>query len=165
MSPRWLMLYPGAFLIAVGVTAQVAIARGPIFFGGVGFDIHTMLYAGGAVIIGIQLILFSLLARTIGVLKNVLPMSQPLAHFLRAFTLERGILLGVFLGVSGFGLATYSIMSWAQVRLAALDPAVVMRVAIPSVTLMVAGVEIIFSSFLLRLIDVRAPGAGNHEPP
>jgi glycosyltransferase involved in cell wall biosynthesis len=161
MSPRWLMLYPGTFLLAVGVTAQVAIARGPIFFAGVGFDIHTMLYAGGAVIIGIQLILFSLLARTIGVLKNVLPMSQPLARFLKAFTLERGILLGVFLGVSGLGLAAYSIMSWAQVRLAALDPAVVMRLAIPSVTLMVAGTEIIFSSFLLRFIDVRAPGAGD----
>jgi glycosyltransferase involved in cell wall biosynthesis len=164
MSPRWLMLYPGAFLIAVGMTAQVAIARGPIFFAGVGFDIHTMLYAGGAVIIGIQLILFSLLARTIGVLKHVLPMSRPLARFLKAFTLERGILLGVFLGVGGFGLATYSVMSWAQVRLAALDPAVVMRVAIPAVTLMVAGAEIIFSSFLLKFIDVRAPGAGDHEP-
>ncbi|HSZ09726.1 MAG TPA: glycosyltransferase family 2 protein [Steroidobacteraceae bacterium] len=159
MSPRWLMLYPGAFLIVIGVITQIAIARGPIFVAGVGFDIHTMLYAGGAVILGIQLILFSLLARTIGVLKNVLPMSQPLVRFLRAFTLERGILLGVILGACGFGLAAYSIMSWAQVRLAALDPAVVMRVAIPSVTLMVAGAEIIFSSFLLRFIDVRAPGA------
>jgi glycosyltransferase involved in cell wall biosynthesis len=161
MSPRWLMLYPGAFLIAIGVTAQIAIARGPIFVAGVGFDIHTMLYAGGAVILGMQLILFSILARTIGVLKNVLPVSPSLARFLRVFTLERGILLGVALGISGFGLAAYSAMSWAEVRLAALDPAVVMRVAIPSVTLMIAGAEIIFSSFLLRFIDVRAPGAGD----
>jgi glycosyltransferase involved in cell wall biosynthesis len=160
MSPRWLMFYPGAFLIVIGVTAQLAIARGPIFVAGVGFDIHTMLYAGGAIILGIQLILFSLLARTIGVLKNVLPMSPSLARFLRAFTLERGILLGVILGASGLGLAAYSVMSWAQARLAALDPAIVMRVAIPSVTLMIAGAEIIFSSFLLRFIDVRAPGAG-----
>src|SRR4029077_4856497 len=30
MSPRWLMLYPGAALIAIGVAAEVAIARGPI---------------------------------------------------------------------------------------------------------------------------------------
>jgi glycosyltransferase involved in cell wall biosynthesis len=161
MSPRWLMLYPGAFLIAIGVIAQIAIARGPIFVAGVGFDIHTMLYAGGAVILGIQLILFSILARAIGVLKNALPVSPSLARFLRAFTLERGILLGVALGVSGFGLAVYSVMSWAQARLAALDPAIVMRVAIPSVTLMIAGAEIIFSSFLLRFVDVRAPGAGD----
>ena len=161
MSPRWLMLYPGAFLIGIGVAVQISIARGPIFVAGVGFDIHTMLYAGGAVILGVQLILFSLLARTIGVLKNVLPMSPPLAQFLRAFTLERGILLGVFLGISGLGLAAYSVMSWAHAHLAALEPAIVMRVAIPSVTLMLTGAEIVFSSFLLRFIDVRAPAAGD----
>jgi glycosyltransferase involved in cell wall biosynthesis len=159
MSPQWLMLYPGAFLIAVGVLGQIVIARGPILVAGVGFDIHTMLYAGGAVILGIQLVLFSILARTIGVLKNVLPMSPSLARLLKAFTLERGILLGLILGISGLTLTAYSVMSWAQARLAALDPAIVMRVAIPSVTLMLAGAEIIFSSFLLRFIDVRPPGA------
>lgn len=163
MSPRWLMLYPGAFLIGIGVTTQIAIARGPVFFAGIGFDIHTMLYAGGALILGIQLILFSILARAIGVLKNVLPMSPALARLLRIFTLERGILLGVFLGVSGFGLAAFSVMSWAQARLAALDPAVVMRMAIPSVTLMIAGAQIVFSSFLLRFIDIRVPGVGDHD--
>jgi glycosyltransferase involved in cell wall biosynthesis len=161
MSPRWLMLYPGVLLIAVGVIAQIMIARGTILIAGVGFDIHTMLYAGGAVILGIQLILFSILARAIGVLKNVLPMSPSLARFLKAFTLERGILLGFFLSISGLAMAAYSLMSWAQARLAALDPSIVMRVAIPSVTLMIAGGEIIFSSFLLRFMDIRAPGAGD----
>jgi glycosyltransferase involved in cell wall biosynthesis len=161
MSPRWLMLYPGAILIGIGVVAQIAIARGPIIIAGVGFDIHTMLYAGSAVILGIQLILFSLLARTVGVLKKVLPMSPMLARFLKAFTLERGILLGMCLGVCGFGLAAYSVFSWAQLRLAALNPAIVMRLAIPSITLILAGAEIIFSSFLLRLIDLHAPDEGD----
>src|SRR5882724_12078004 len=73
MSPRWLMLYPGACLIGIGVAAELAILRGPIVIGGVGFDIHTMLYAAGATILGVQLVLFSLLARTIGALKNHLP--------------------------------------------------------------------------------------------
>jgi hypothetical protein len=35
-----------------------------------------------------------------------------------------------------------------------------MRVAIPSVTLMLAGAEIIYSSFLLEFIDVRSDRAG-----
>jgi glycosyltransferase involved in cell wall biosynthesis len=155
MSPRWLMLYPGACLIAVGVAAEVAIHRGPIVIGGVGFDIHTMLYAAGATILGVQLVLFSLLARTIGVLKNHLPVSRSLAHFLRVFTLERGILLGLTLGLIGLGVAVYSVDTWAHARLAALDPSMMMRVAIPSVTLMLAGAEIVFASFLLGFIDVR----------
>jgi glycosyltransferase involved in cell wall biosynthesis len=157
MSPRWLMLYPGACLIAIGVAAQIAIARGPMVVSGIGFDVHTMLFAGGAVILGVQLVLFSVLARAIGVLKNVLPMRPTFSRFLRAFTLERGIVLGLLLAAGGLGLAVYSVFTWAQAHLAALEPAVVMRMAIPSVTLMLTGAEIIFSSFLLEFIDVRAP--------
>jgi glycosyltransferase involved in cell wall biosynthesis len=160
MSPRWLMLYPGASLISVGVAAELAILHGPIVVDGVGFDIHTMLYAAGATILGIQLVLFSLLARTVGVLKKLLPMSAPLSRFLRIFTLERGIAFGAFLGLMGFGLAVYSVESWAHVRLAALNPASMMRIAIPSVTLMLAGAEIVFASFLLGFIDVREIDAG-----
>jgi len=155
MSPRWLMLYPGACLIAAGAVAEAVILRGPIVVDGVGFDIHTMLYAAGATVLGVQLVLFSLVARTIGVLKDLLPLTPPLARFLRIFTLERGIALGMSLALAGFALATYSVMSWAQTRLAALDPVTMMRVAIPSVTLMLAGAEIVFASFLLGFIDVR----------
>jgi glycosyltransferase involved in cell wall biosynthesis len=161
MSPRWLMLYPGALLIAVGAAAQLLILRGPVVVHGVGFDIHTMLYAAGATVLGVQLVLFSLVARTIGVLKNLLPMTPSLGRFLRIFTLERGILFGLTLGSAGFGLAAFSVVSWAHARLAALDPVTMMRVAIPSVTLMLAGAEIVFASFLLGFIDVGDKGAGD----
>jgi hypothetical protein len=161
MSPRWLMLYPGACLIGVGVAAEIAILHGPVVIGGVGFDIHTMLYAAGASILGVQLVLFSLLARTVGVLKALLPMSPPLERFLRVFTVERGISLGLLLALAGLALAIYSVDSWAHTRLAALDPATMMRVAIPSVTLMLAGAEMIFASFLLGFIDVRATSVGD----
>ena len=157
MSPRWLMLYPGICLIASGVAAQIAIARGPIVVSGIGFDIHTMLFAGGAVVLGVQLVLFSVLARAIGVLKSVLPMRPTYSRFLKAFTLERGMLFGSLLGAGGLGLAVYSVTTWTQAHLAALEPTVVMRMAIPSVTLMITGAEIIFSSFLLKFIDIHAP--------
>lgn len=155
MSPRWLLLYPGLGLIAAGIAGQLAILHGPIVIHGVGFDIHTMLYAAGATILGLQLVLFSLVARTVGVLKNLLPMTATLARFLQLFTLERGILLGSTLGLTGFALALFSIETWARASLGAVDPVTMMRIAIPSVTLMLAGAEILFSSFLLSLIDVR----------
>lgn len=161
MSPRWLMLYPGAALIGIGAAAEIAILRGPIIIHGIGFDIHTMLYAGGASILGLQLVLFSLLARTVGVVKKILPMSEPLRRFLRVFTLERGILLGLTLALVGFALAIYSVVRWANAHLEALDPVVIMRLAIPSVTLMIAGGEILFASFLLGLIDVSADENGS----
>lgn len=155
MSPRWLMLYPGACLIGLGSAAELAILRSPIVIDGVGFDIHTMLYAAGATVLGVQLVLFSLVARAIGTLKGLLPITPSLTRFLRVFTLERGIVLGLILMLTGFGLAVFSVLSWAHARLAALDPVSMMRVAIPSVTLMLAGAEIVFASFLLGLIDAR----------
>jgi len=156
MTPRWLLLYPGLGLIVTGTAVQLAILRAPIIIDGVGFDIHTMLYAAGATVLGVQLVLFSLLARAIGVLKNHLPMSGQLERFLRVFTLERGLVLGMSLGLCGLGLAGYSVGSWASERLGALDPRAVMRITIPSVTLMLAGGEIFFASFLLGFIDLRA---------
>jgi Glycosyl transferase family 2 len=161
MSPRWLMLYPGASLVGLGTAAELIILRGPVVIHGVGFDIHTMLYAAGATILGVQLVLFSLVVRTIGVLKGALPMTASLARFLRQFTLERGIALGLSLALAGFGLAVFSVVSWAHTRLAAVDPVDMMRVAIPSVTLMLTGSEIVFASFVLGFIDVSPTRAGD----
>jgi len=162
MSPRWLLLYPGLSLIAVGIAVELAIIRHPVSIHGVRFDIHTMLYAAGAAILGLQLVLFSLIARTVGVLKKLLPMTDALASFLRVFTLERGVIAGVSLGLVGVALAVYSVVDWAHAGLGALDPMIMMRVAIPSVTLMLAGGEILFASFLLGLIDVR-PDSGKSK--
>ena len=58
MSPRWLLLYPGLLLLVLGTTASVLIIKGPLVINGVGFDIHTMLYASGGMILGLQLVLF-----------------------------------------------------------------------------------------------------------
>lgn len=162
MSPRWLLLYPGVFLIVAGIAAELAILRGPIIIHGVGFDIHTMLYAAGATILGLQMVLLSLIGRTVGVLKRLLPMTPTLARFLRAFTVERGVLTGMALGLAGLGLGIFSVDTWIHARLGALGPVSVMRVVITSVTLMLAGGEILFASFLLGLIDVR-PSDGSES--
>lgn len=162
MSPRWLLLYPGIGLIGAGSAAELAILRGPIIIHGVAFDIHTMLYAAGATILGLQLLLFSIVARSVGVLKGLLPVTGSLALFLRLFTVERGVFAGAVLGLFGLGLAAYSVDTWAHASLGALDPVSMMRVAIPSVTLMLAGGEILFASFLLGMIDMRPGDGGVH---
>jgi hypothetical protein len=153
MSPRWLLLYPGLTLLAMGLLAQVAILRGPIVVRGVGFDIHTMLYAAGASILGLQLVVFSVVARSIGYVRGVLPMTPSLERFLRIFTLERGIVVGVGAVLAGFALAVHSVDLWFGARLAALDPAAMMRWAIPSVTLMIAGADIVFASFVVSFVE------------
>ena len=156
MSPRWLLFYPGLGLMAVGLAFQAVIASGPVVINGVGLDIHTMLYAAGLTILGLQLVVFSLLARAIGCLKGVLPMTPWFSRFLAGFSLERGIGTGMLIGTVGLVSGAYSVAAWAATGLSAVDPTSMMRVAIPSVTLMIAGAEIVFASFVLSFIDVPA---------
>jgi hypothetical protein len=157
MSPRWLLLYPGLWLVGIGLLLQALILKGPIVIDGVGFDIHTMLYGAGITILGLQLVLFSLLARAIGCVKAVLPISGWFARFVAVFSLERGIAVGVTVGLAGLAAAIYSVNVWARTGLSAIDPASMMRIAIPSVTLMLAGAEIVFASFVLSFIDAHHP--------
>jgi hypothetical protein len=155
MSPRWLLLYPGLALVGLGLALQAVIARGPLIIDGVGFDVHTMLYASGMTVLGMQLVLFALIARAIGCLKGVLPLSGWFRRFMNAYSLERGIALGLALGVAGVSVGVYSVRVWVGTGLAAIDPAEMMRIAIPSVTLVLAGAEIVFASFVLSFVDLR----------
>src|SRR5215211_8776310 len=53
-SPRWLFLYPGAFLMVAGFISGGWLLQGPVVINNVGFDVQTLLYAAAAIIIGFQ---------------------------------------------------------------------------------------------------------------
>jgi glycosyltransferase involved in cell wall biosynthesis len=149
MSPRWLLLYPGIVLMSLGLATTLATLSGPIRIGGIGFDIHTMLYGAASSLLGLQLVVFALIARAIGRTKGVLPGSPAFQTVSRVFTLERGIVLGLLIAAAGFALGVQSVIVWASSQFSGLDPREMMRIAIPSTTMMVAGMEIVFASFIL----------------
>jgi hypothetical protein len=52
--PRWLFLYPGAVLFVLGALGMAALLPGPVRLGGITLDVHSLLYASGAVVMGFQ---------------------------------------------------------------------------------------------------------------
>ena len=152
LSPRWLFLYPGAILFCLGLAAQAAILLGPVALGRVVLDIHTMLFAGGAMVIGLQMIIFSVLVKTAAATHGVLPSGSNFRRFVSGFSLERGIILGIVVALAGFILAAYSLWIWVRTGFSALEPRDVMRIAIPSLTLSVIGIELVLSSFVLSFL-------------
>src|SRR5471032_5927 len=62
-SPRWLFLYPGLALFAVGVILSAVLLGGPLQVGGLRLDIHTLLVAGFLSLLGYQLVLFALFTK------------------------------------------------------------------------------------------------------
>ena len=59
-SPRWLFLYPGIALIVAGTLAGAYLLPGPRRIGAIVLDIHSLLYAAMAVLIGFQCVAFAM---------------------------------------------------------------------------------------------------------
>ena len=80
-SPRWLFLYPGLFLIALGLVGIIALLPGPLRIGSITLDIHTFVASCMAVLIGIESVTFAIVARRYATLRGLLPSSGRNAWF------------------------------------------------------------------------------------
>jgi len=158
-SPRWLFFYPGLALLAIGIALTTALYFTPLRFMGAGLDIHSMLYASAAALLGMQLCLFALFARVSAQNAGLLPRRASLERFLRALTLERGLLIGLAIAAAGFFWSAAAFWQWREAGFGALDPRVVMRDTIPAAALMVGGMEITLASFLLSVLGLRESDA------
>ena len=152
-SPRWLFLYPGLALLAAGIALTTALYFTPLHFLGAGLDIHSMLYASAAALLGMQLCLFALFARVSAQNAGLLARHAGLQQLLRTLTLERGLLLGLTIAACGLAWSAAAFWEWREAGFGALDPRVVMRDTIPAATLMVGGMEIMLAAFLLSLLN------------
>ena len=152
-SPRWLFLYPGVCLLALGVALTTALYFTPLTFLGAGFDIHSMLYASAGALLGMQLCLFALFARLSAQNAGLLPRHAALVRLVQVVTLERGLLLGFAIALAGFLWSAAAFWQWRETGFGPLDPRVVMREAIPASALMIGGMEVMLASFLLHLIN------------
>jgi hypothetical protein len=154
-SPRWLFLYPGVALLTVGSALATALYFSPVRIGGAVLDIHSMLYACAAALLGLQLCLFALFARVSAQSAGLLPRQPTLQRLLGVLTLERGLVAGAAAALAGFAWSTAAFLAWRETGFAALDPRVVMRDSIPAASLMVGGMEIMLAAFLLSVLRMR----------
>ena len=152
-SPRWLFLYPGVALLALGTALTAVLYFTPLHVLGAGLDIHSMLYASAAALLGMQLCLFALFARTSAQAAGLLPRHPALERLLKGLSLERGLLLGLALAAAGFAWSAAAFWHWREAGFGALDPRAVMRDTIPATALMIGGMEIVLASFLLSLLN------------
>ena len=146
-SPRWLFLYPGLALMFLGFVATIWFIPQP--------RVHTLLYSATALIIGFQIVSFAIFTKAFAISEGLLPEDRKLRRFLRYINLEVGLSIGVILLVLGMGGSLYALYIWNARLYGALDPAVTMRIVIPSVTALALGVQVIFSSFFLSVLGLK----------
>jgi len=154
-SPKWLFLYPGLALILAGIITGVLLLPGPVTVGGVHFDVHTLLYAAMAIVIGFQAVTFALFTEVFAVSEGLLPDNPRLTRLLPSFTLEMGLAIGCVLLIAGLIGSVYAVGDWGTESFGPLDPFRMLRVIIPAATALVVGCQIVLSSFFLSVLGLR----------
>jgi glycosyltransferase involved in cell wall biosynthesis len=96
-SPRWLFLYPGLLLMALGLGGMLALLPGAIRFGSFAFDVNTMLYAAAAVFVGYQSVIFAIFTKVFAVSEGLLPEDDRLTRLFDKVKLETGLVVGLLL--------------------------------------------------------------------
>lgn len=139
--PRWLFLYPGLLLGAVGTLGFLALqpAFGLAF--SMGSRVHTLLYMAAAIVIGVQLCQLALLTKWLGVVSGIVPEPPWLARTKPLRTVETGLLFGGILFLFGVLWSVGILYGWGSKGFGAFNPAEGMRIVIPAVTLMIVGMQ------------------------
>ena len=154
-SPRWLFLYPGLALLFVGLLMMALLLPGSLRIGEVELDIHTLLLACGAIILGVQTVTFAFLARQYTINQGLLPTDAFFEGLIEKISLEKALVFGLILLTSGAGLIIYGILQWAQVGFGSLSAVSMMRVLLPAVTLLAVGFQIIIASFFSGILSLK----------
>jgi glycosyltransferase involved in cell wall biosynthesis len=166
-SPRWLFLYPGLALFAVGVVLSALLLGGPLHVAGVRLDIHTLLVAGFLALIGYQLVLFAVFTKIFAVRMGFHPPHPVLERLFRYITLEVGLLAGALMVLAGIVGLVLAVASWQSVGFGNLDPSLTMREVIPAVLLLAIGTQTVFASFFISIlsIDIEGTASRRDSPP
>ena len=153
-SPRWLFLYPGLLLLLAGTATAIWLLPGPQRVGHVFLDVHTLLYAVAAILIGFQAVLFAFFTKIFAITEGLMPEDPRLLRAFKVFNLEKGLLTGAALLLGGIGIAGYSFVLWNRTDFGPLNPVIVVRLVAAAITMIILGVEMIFSSFFLSILGL-----------
>jgi glycosyltransferase involved in cell wall biosynthesis len=149
-SPTWLFIVPGALLAVLGTLIALTVLL-QLDVLGREWDLHTMVGAALLMIVGTQVLALGLCAHAYGT--YFMGEKDPWFDRMRArFKLEHGLLLGGLVIWAGLVVGAVILGTWIDRGFGALSEE---RLAILAATLVIVGIQIFFSSFLLSIIGLR----------
>src|SRR5439155_4559887 len=149
-SPTYLFLVPGALMALVGTLIMIAVLGNVSMFRRA-WELHTMIAGTLITFVGTQVLALGFIARAYGVW--YLGERDPaFTRIERRLRLEYGLLAGTAILVVGLGFLIYIAAKWVSSGAGALAET---RLALLAATLVIVGLEITFSSFLLSILGLR----------
>jgi len=148
-SPSYLFQLPGLLLVLVGGIVMLALAGGPREVFGRVWDWHPLAFGALALILGYNLVLFDVCAKTFSMGAGFARPMQWLGRLSRWFSLERGLLIGGVLFLAGLGLEVKIVVDWLR---AGAGTMMAVRGIVIGMTAMVMGAQTVSASFLVSLM-------------
>jgi glycosyltransferase involved in cell wall biosynthesis len=152
LSPTWLFMIPGLVLLLLGLVPLIVLYPGPLHFGRVELDVHTMILGSLFTILGVQILTTGLFAAVYSFEQQFDRGDRLLGVLARHFNLERGLLLGLLVFLTGLAIDAGVAITWIRGGLGNLAE---LRPAIVGSTLLAVGTQIISSSFFLSMLSVK----------
>ncbi|MHB1130993.1 MAG: glycosyltransferase family 2 protein [Chloroflexota bacterium] len=153
-SPRWLFLYPGFMLVALGLMAMALLVAGPVTVGTVVFDVHTLMVASTMILLGVQAMAFAVLSKQFGINQRLLAEDRQFSALLEKIPLEKAVAGAVALIAVGFAGILLALAIWESRGFGQLDYAQTMRIVIPGLTAVSSGIEIMMAAFFLSVLNL-----------
>jgi glycosyltransferase involved in cell wall biosynthesis len=153
-SPRWLFLYPGVALFVLGIILSAVLLPGPRRIGNIVFDVHTLLFAAMAILIGFQSVVFATFTKIFAISEGLLPEDPRLTRMFRYITLEVGLVVGGLLILAGAGSWVLGLEYWRIRQFGPLDTEKTLRIVIPGVVCFTLGFQVVLSSFFLSVLGM-----------
>ncbi len=160
LCPLWLYLIPSGLLLGGGLGLMAWLSAGPRTVGSVVMDVHTMLFGAVGVLLGYQTLWLWAFARIYGWTSGLLPAATFSRRVFDYLNLERGLLAGAALLLTGLGLNVGLVYWWYEHHLGPLPVQTTLRSAVWGLTTMVLGMQTIYGSFFLSMLGL-APAARN----
>jgi glycosyltransferase involved in cell wall biosynthesis len=149
-SPTHLFIVPGMTLAGFG-TLIVALVGGGLYLFGRSGGIHALIGGALLMVVGTQVLALGLCAHAYGT--YFMGERDPWFDRMRArFRLEHGLLLGGVFVLMGLVLGGIIVGTWISHGLGSLADE---HMAVVAATLLIVGIQIFFSSFLLSILGLR----------
>jgi glycosyltransferase involved in cell wall biosynthesis len=149
-SPNHLFIVPGAALAGVGTLIVVFVGAGLDFFGRA-WGVHALIGGALLMIVGTQVLALGLCAHAYGT--YFMGEQDPWFDRMRArFRLEHGLLMGGAFVLIGIIMGGVILATWISHGFGSLADE---HLAVIAASLLIVGIQIFFSSFLLSILGLR----------
>jgi len=147
-APEWLFMVPGTIFFVLGIIFLLGVLNTPLDIT-TNLDIYLMVSGAFSIILGLHIIIFGfkskIYAHSVGFERD-----GQLTNFVkRNLALDKGTLIGIAIFLVGLLSLTYTFNT-----LFAMPVVAGLRFFILSLTLIVVGLEVIFSSWFLSMVGI-----------